>query len=146
MHLSVSEAASKNIPANDQIYAIYILLPNTLYPASHQAEEYGGPKWTSCIVMYCKGVSEADPIVRQVWPGATHFPDFLHSSIQAYWEEQLRAFHSLLAYDGIWIDMNEASNFCSGEVCQFPNVPKDAPASPFSSSSGSLYTLPRLYA
>ena len=56
----------------------------------------------------------------QVWPGATHFPDFLSKAGVKYWTKQLKAFHELAPYDGLWIDMNEASNFCTGDVCHLP--------------------------
>ena len=59
--------------------------------------------------------------VAQVWPGATHFPDFLSEAGVQYWAEQLQDFHKLAEYDGLWIDMNEASNFCTGEVCHLPS-------------------------
>ncbi|KAL0046727.1 hypothetical protein WJX82_008470 [Trebouxia sp. C0006] len=60
------------------------------------------------------------PYLGQVWPGATHFPDFLSKAGVKYWGEQLQAFHQLAAFDGLWIDMNEASNFCTGDVCHMP--------------------------
>jgi len=51
--------------------------------------------------------------IGKVWPGAVHFPDWFHPRAQDYWTEQLRQFHdTLVPFDGIWIDMNEASNFC----------------------------------
>mmetsp|Transcript_2439 Transcript_2439/g.2533 ORF Transcript_2439/g.2533 Transcript_2439/m.2533 type:complete len:936 (+) Transcript_2439:46-2853(+) len=57
----------------------------------------------------------------QVWPGPTHFPDFFHPKAQDYWTEQLTNFHTLAGNDGVWIDMNEISNFCNqdgnGQVC-----------------------------
>ena len=56
----------------------------------------------------------------QVWPGATHFPDFLSKAGVKYWGQQLQAFHDLVPYDGLWIDMDEASNFCTGDVCRMP--------------------------
>lgn len=56
----------------------------------------------------------------QVWPGATHFPDFLSKAGVKYWGQQLQAFHELVPYDGLWIDMDEASNFCTGDVCHMP--------------------------
>lgn len=56
----------------------------------------------------------------QVWPGATHFPDFLSKEGVKYWEQQLQAFHELVPYDGLWIDMDEASNFCTGDICHMP--------------------------
>lgn len=51
----------------------------------------------------------------QVWPGPTYFPDFLHPSAQSYWTEQLNNFHNMVEVDGIWIDMNEISNFCNSD-------------------------------
>jgi alpha-D-xyloside xylohydrolase len=57
----------------------------------------------------------------QVWPGPTYFPDFLHPNTQSYWTKQLQSFHNSVPVDGIWIDMNEVSNFCNvdgkGQVC-----------------------------
>ena len=52
----------------------------------------------------------------QVWPGPVHYPDFLHSGARQWWRRQLAAFHDMVPWDGLWIDMNEASNFCTGEV------------------------------
>lgn len=60
------------------------------------------------------------PFLGQVWPGATHFPDFLSKEGVKYWEQQLQAFHELVPYDGLWIDMDEASNFCTGDICHMP--------------------------
>ncbi|KAL0022358.1 hypothetical protein WJX77_003500 [Trebouxia sp. C0004] len=61
------------------------------------------------------------PYLGQVWPGATHFPDFLSKAGVKYWAEQVQAFHQVAAFDGLWIDMNEASNFCTGDVCHMPS-------------------------
>ena len=65
----------------------------------------------------------------QVWPGPTYYPDFLNPRTQGYWERELRDFHRLLPFDGLWIDMNEAANFCTGEVCTVPPTHKTSPAS-----------------
>eukprot|EP01038_Epipyxis_sp_PR26KG_P006616 gene6616-9083_t len=58
----------------------------------------------------------------EVWPGATYFPDFIHPNAKDYWTNQLNNFHKLVSFDGIWIDMNEVSNFCNsdgmGQVCE----------------------------
>eukprot|EP00118_Oscarella_pearsei_P007834 m.39311 g.39311 ORF g.39311 m.39311 type:complete len:667 (+) comp32704_c0_seq8:17-2017(+) len=61
------------------------------------------------------------PIVGMVWPGATVFPDFFHPEASAYWQQQIKAFHSQVAFDGIWIDMNEVSNAVSGSIHGCPN-------------------------
>lgn len=53
----------------------------------------------------------------KVWPGTTVFPDFFHPEAFAYWAGQIFDFQQVAAFDGLWIDMNEISNFCTGQ-CQ----------------------------
>ena len=83
---------------------------------------------TSQMLPGCKGGADADSCM-QVWPGATYYPDFLNPGVQAYWERELQDFHRLLPFDGLWIDMNEAANFCTGEVCTLPPTHNTSPAS-----------------
>lgn len=45
-----------------------------------------------------------------------HYPDFLAPQVMPYWRRQLASLRALVPWDGLWIDMNEASNFCTGEV------------------------------
>lgn len=50
-----------------------------------------------------------------VWPGVTVFPDWFHPSTQPYWNKEFATFFDASAgvdIDALWIDMNEASNFC----------------------------------
>jgi len=53
--------------------------------------------------------------VGAVWPGPTVFPDWSHPSTQEYWNNQFLRFFDPdtgVDIDALWIDMNEAANFC----------------------------------
>lgn len=52
--------------------------------------------------------------IGRVWPGTTAFPDFLSAEGRRYWRDMLRPFLQAVPLDGLWIDMNEAANFCDG--------------------------------
>ncbi|PYH92544.1 alpha-glucosidase [Aspergillus ellipticus CBS 707.79] len=50
-----------------------------------------------------------------VWPGVTVFVDWFNSDTQDYWNGEFDRFFNAdtgVDIDGLWIDMNEASNFC----------------------------------
>ncbi|KAK9483669.1 glycosyl hydrolases family 31-domain-containing protein [Lipomyces starkeyi] len=47
----------------------------------------------------------------QVWPGVTVWPDWFHPQSGNWWTKQIMKFHQIDSFDGLWIDMNEASNF-----------------------------------
>lgn len=55
--------------------------------------------------------------VSQLWPGAVHFPDFFNPQTVSWWTGLIKNFSSMLPLDGLWIDMNEPGNFCTGDVC-----------------------------
>ena len=50
----------------------------------------------------------------EVWPGPTYFPDFTDlENTGAWWTNECDILHNEtgIAYDALWIDMNEPANF-----------------------------------
>eukprot|EP00775_Hariotina_reticulata_P010104 gene10104-10260_t len=56
--------------------------------------------------------------VGQVWPGPSVYPDYLAAPNVTKWlKAQLAQWYKQVPFDGLWLDMNEASNFCTGLNC-----------------------------
>jgi alpha-glucosidase (family GH31 glycosyl hydrolase) len=58
---------------------------------------------------------EGDYLDASVWPGAVYFPDFFHPNTDDWWGSGLGKLKSQVDFKGIWLDMNEVSNFCEGQ-------------------------------
>lgn len=54
-------------------------------------------------------------LIARVWPGFTAFVDFLNPKAGAFWSQGLDALYNLIPFDGLWLDMNEPSNFCNAD-------------------------------
>lgn len=71
--------------------------------------------------VFVKDLNGVDPYLGQVWPGPTYYPDWFSENTTYWWTNELKNFHNMAEYDGLWIDMNEISNFCNvdgkGQVC-----------------------------
>jgi lysosomal alpha-glucosidase len=66
-------------------------------------------------------------LVGKVWPGSTVFPDFTNPNTTKWWTDLAMKFHDQVKYDGIWIDMNEPSNFVDGSDRGCTNSKYDKP-------------------
>uniref|UniRef100_A0A8C3KGT3 P-type domain-containing protein n=1 Tax=Calidris pygmaea TaxID=425635 RepID=A0A8C3KGT3_9CHAR len=71
--------------------------------------------------------TQGQPLIGQVWPGFTAFADFSNPDTQQWWLENLQRFHAHVPFDGLWIDMNEPSNFMDGSEEGCPPGELDSP-------------------
>ncbi|XP_077974484.1 lysosomal alpha-glucosidase-like [Styela clava] len=82
-----------------------------------------------------------EPVNGVVWPGNVVFPDFTNPATTEYWHKQLSLFHQSVEFDGVWIDMNEYSNFQDGCPKQcYKNNTYDYPPYVPKVTGGSLFT------
>lgn len=52
--------------------------------------------------------------VGEVWPGKVYYIDYLHPNSSLYWYTQLQRLNNKINFSGIWLDMNEPTNFKGG--------------------------------
>ncbi|XP_072044621.1 lysosomal alpha-glucosidase-like isoform X1 [Amphiura filiformis] len=64
---------------------------------------------------------DGKPLIGKVWPGTTAFPDFFNPKTKQWWTDTVKTFHKTVPFDGMWIDMNEPSNFVSGSITGCPS-------------------------
>ena len=60
-----------------------------------------------------------------VRPGNIYFLDFMNPAAAIFWRHEIAIFRQVVQFDGLWIDMNEISNFISS-----PPLPNSAVESP----------------
>jgi alpha-glucosidase (family GH31 glycosyl hydrolase) len=54
-------------------------------------------------------------LTQHVWPTKTVFLDFMNEQAAMIWKDGINNLYDLVNYDGLWLDMNEATGFCDGE-------------------------------
>ncbi|XP_037349477.1 lysosomal alpha-glucosidase isoform X2 [Talpa occidentalis] len=67
------------------------------------------------------------PLIGKVWPGPCAFPDFTNPEALDWWQDMVVEFHTQVPFDGMWIDMNEPSNFVKGSVDGCPDNDLESP-------------------
>ena len=66
--------------------------------------------------IFIKQADGKNPLTGGVWCGNAYFPDFMHSKADEYWHFMFDHLYTELGlqFDGVWLDLNEATNFCNG--------------------------------
>ncbi|CAL8361168.1 unnamed protein product [Merluccius merluccius] len=62
-------------------------------------------------------VTESDghtPLLGEVWPGETVFPDYTNPNCIDWWVDEYERFYREVKHDALWIDMNEVASFKQG--------------------------------
>ncbi|XP_059156797.1 uncharacterized protein LOC131941537 [Physella acuta] len=80
-------------------------------------------------------------LIGKLYSGLVAFPDFFHPLAFFYWYKQAQDFHKQLAFDGLWLDMNEPSNlYANGSIHGCPQTLLDNPPYiPATLDGGSLF-------
>ncbi|BBN19385.1 alpha-glucosidase [Marchantia polymorpha subsp. ruderalis] len=100
----------EKLHANDMRYVIIV------DPGIAIAENYSTYQRGLDLDVYVRN-QYGEKYLAQVWPGPVYFPDFLHPNAEEFWTTEVVKFHKKIPFDGLWIDMNEAANFCTGPSC-----------------------------
>ncbi|XP_064651358.1 lysosomal alpha-glucosidase-like isoform X1 [Lineus longissimus] len=66
--------------------------------------------------IFIQAADGSGPIIGVVWPGTTAYPDFSNPASYGYWLDLASGYRKQIPFDGIWIDMNEPSNFVVGST------------------------------
>ncbi len=66
--------------------------------------------------VFIKQSNKKDYLTAGVWCGNAYFPDFFKPETVEWWSDMFTDLYEKqnLKFDGIWLDENEATNFCNG--------------------------------
>jgi len=65
--------------------------------------------------VFLKALDKNEIFQGRGWANEVAFPDFTNPNTSDWWQYELTQFHKeLVEFDGLWLDMNEPSNFCNG--------------------------------
>ncbi|XP_008581186.1 PREDICTED: maltase-glucoamylase, intestinal [Galeopterus variegatus] len=95
---------------------LVIIVDPAISNNSSLSNPYGPYDRGSDMKIWVNDSDGVTPIIGEVWPGKTVFPDYTNPNCAVWWTEQFELFHSQVEFDGIWIDMNEVANFVDGSV------------------------------
>ncbi|XP_022435011.1 maltase-glucoamylase, intestinal isoform X2 [Delphinapterus leucas] len=95
---------------------LVIIVDPAISNNSSPSNPYGPYDRGSDMKIWVNASDGVTPLIGEVWPGKTVFPDYTNPKCTAWWANECELFHNQVEFDGIWIDMNEVSNFVDGSV------------------------------
>ncbi|XP_029334198.1 maltase-glucoamylase, intestinal isoform X2 [Mus caroli] len=93
---------------------LVIILDPAISNNSFTSNPYGPYDRGSAMKIWVNSSDGINPVIGKVWPGTTVFPDYTSPNCAVWWTKEFELFHKEVEFDGIWIDMNEVSNFIDG--------------------------------
>ncbi|KAF2744056.1 glycoside hydrolase family 31 protein [Sporormia fimetaria CBS 119925] len=118
----------------------YVLILDPAIPATLNLSEYQPYARGKELDIFLKQKHDGpDDYLGVQWAGVQAWPDWFHPKAEQWWTREIaEAFNSRtgIDLDGVWVDMNEASNFCPDVECNpaqhaqtagIPPEPKNAP-------------------
>nr|XP_011721917.1 maltase-glucoamylase, intestinal [Macaca nemestrina] len=95
---------------------LVIIVDPAISNNSSSSKPYGPYDRGSDMKIWVNSSDGVTPLIGEVWPGQTVFPDYTNPNCAVWWTKEFELFHNQVEFDGIWIDMNEVSNFVDGSV------------------------------
>ncbi|KAK3317301.1 glycoside hydrolase family 31 protein [Cercophora scortea] len=122
------QALVSSLHANNQRYVVI------LDPGIHYRADYGTFQRGAAQNAFLKAADGSWYRGLQ-WAGEVVWPDWLAEGTQDWWTAEILSFFNAssgLDVDGLWTDMDEASNMCGDTACLngSPNPPQSPPSSP----------------
>lgn len=108
------QAYIAGLHANNQHY-VPIVDSNIYAPnPSNVSDTYAPYATAQAQGLFIRDLSTGQPYLGDNWPGFSSWADWLLSASQTWWTNELMTWHNDTPFDGIWIDLSEASSFCVG--------------------------------
>lgn len=70
---------------------------------------------TAMNVFLPSPITPNQPYTATAWPGSSVWVDWNSVNATTYWGNALYSLYNQVNFDGLWLDMNEATTFCNGE-------------------------------
>ncbi|KAJ4292427.1 hypothetical protein N0V90_009089 [Kalmusia sp. IMI 367209] len=85
------------------------------FPIPEFADDYYAPYENGALLeTFIRDPTTGNFYFGDNWPGFSVWGDWLISSTQGWWTNEFVTWHGKTPFDGIWIDLSEASSFCAG--------------------------------